>query len=128
MDINVNIKVGRVTRDAELTYTPTGMAIVNFSIAVNHRKTKDGKEDVSYFNCKAFGKLGENLNPYMKKGKQVVIHGFDKQERWEKDGQKNSRVIIYCEDIQLIGDRQQSEGSNGGYDNGGYEDNGYSYN
>lgn len=129
MDINVNIKVGRLTKDSEITHTSSGAAILNFTIAVSHMKKKDGTSETSFFQCKAFGKLAENLKPYLTKGKQVSIKGYDKQERWEKDGQQQSRVIIYCEDIELLGGKSngnsQSEPSvNGAPDYGDY----YSYN
>lgn len=57
MDINSVIEIGRLTQDAVLNYSGTGAAIVNFSIAVDHMKKKDGSADTSFFNCKVFGKL-----------------------------------------------------------------------
>lgn len=115
MDVNKVIMIGRLTHDAELTYTTGGAAIMNFSIAVDHKKNKDGSANTSYFQCKAFGKIGENLKPYLIKGKQVAITGYNKQERWEKDGQKQSRVIINCDEIQLLG------GGSGNQNNTGYQ-------
>ena len=110
--------IGRLTQDASLEYAAgSGAAILKFSIATDHMKKKDGTTDTSFFNCKAFGKLAENLNPYLKKGKQVAIAAFLKQERWEKDGQKQSRVILNCEEIQLLGGNSQN---NGGYNNSAY--------
>lgn len=115
MDINKTILIGRLTKDADISYTPQGTAISNFSIAVDHMKKKEGAQDTSFFQCKAFGKLAEGLKPYLLKGKQVGISAFAKQERWEKDGQKQSRVIFYCEEIELLGGNQNN--SNGGYNN-----------
>ena len=114
------VEIGRLTTDGNLTYAGDGFAILNFSIAVNHMKKKDGTSDVSYFQCKAFGKLAENLGKYLTKGKQVSITGFLKQERWEKDGQKQSRVIINCEKIEMLGGSNNG-GQNNGY-NGGYNE------
>lgn len=127
MDINSVIEIGRLTQDAKLDYSGGGNAIVNFTIAVDHMKKKDGTSDTSFFNCKVFGKLGETLAKYMTKGKQVGICGYLKQDRWEKDGQKQSRVVINCEEIELLG----GSGGNGnsasyGNDNGGYN-NSYGY-
>ena len=123
MDINSVNVIGRLVKDAELSYSGSGNAIVNFSIAVDHMKKKDGTSDTSFFNCKVFGKLGETLNKYMLKGKQVAIRGYLKQERWEKDGQKQSRVVLNCEEIELLGG-SQTGGNNASYgnDNGGYND------
>ena len=111
MDLNKTEIIGRLTQDAVLEYMSGGTAVVKFSIATDHMKRKDGSTDTSFFNCKAFGKLAENLNPYLKKGKQVALVCFLKQERWEKDGQKNSRVVLNCEEIQLLGGRDGNAGS-----------------
>lgn len=128
MDINTTNIIGRLTKDAELTYAGSGAAIVNFSIAVDHMKKKDGSADTSFFNCKVFGKLGETLAKYMTKGKQVAIRGYLKQERWEKDGQKQSRVVLNCEEIELLGG-SAGNGNSAGYDNnnGGYGNDPYGY-
>ena len=116
MDLNKTEVIGRLTGDMVLEYTAgSGAAIGKFSIAVDHMKKKDGSVETSFFNCKAFGKLAENLNPYLKKGKQVCICGYFKQDRWEKDGQKQFRLILNCEEIQLLGGNGSSTGNNGGY-------------
>ena len=117
MDLNKTILIGRLTKDAELTYTAGGVAIANLSIAVDHMKKKDGSSDVSFVICKAFGKLAENLKTYLVKGKQIAITGFLKQERWEKDGQKQSRLIVNCEEIQLLGGNSNGGNGNSGYGN-----------
>lgn len=124
-DINKTVVVGRLTKDMELAYTSGGLCIGKFSIAVN-RDRKSGDEwvqDVSYFEVKCFGKIAENLKPYLTKGQQVVVDGFLKQERWEKDGEKNSKVTIGAENIQLVGGKKEGTQDNGGYGNS----NGYGY-
>ena len=127
MDINSVIEIGRLTQDAALTYAGNGNAIVNFSIAVDHMKKKDGSADTSFFNCKVFGKLGESLAKYMTKGKQVSIRGYLKQDRWEKDGQKQSRVVINCEEIELLGGGSGDNGAGYQNNNGYGNDGGYGY-
>lgn len=117
MNINEVIEIGRLVRDPDLKYATNGSAIMDFSIAVNHRK-KQGQdtEDVSYFNCKAFGKLAESLKPYMQKGKQVGIAGYLKQERWTtQDGTKRDRVVINCDEIELLGGNQNHNTSSDPY-------------
>lgn len=126
MDINSVNLIGRLTKDADLSYSGAGSAILNFSIAVDHRKKSDGTAETSFFTCKAFGRLAETLHPYLTKGKQVGVKGYLKQDRWEKDGQKQSRVCINCDEIELLGGRETSSAGNGsGYS--GY-DNSYGYN
>lgn len=119
-DINRVIEIGRLTRDAEVTYTPGGMAIAKFSIAVNRRvKTGDGwADEANYFDVQVFGKQAEGLKPFLLKGKMVGIDGYLKQDRWEKDGQKFSKVTINANDVQLLSpkDKNQGSGSDSGYD------------
>lgn len=120
-DINKVIEIGRLTKDAEVTYTTGGTAIGKFCIAVN-RRVKNGEnwaDEVNYFDVTVFGNQAKNLGPYLLKGKQVGIDGYLKQDRWEKDGQKFSKVSIIANDIQLLTpkDKNQASGSDSGYDN-----------
>src|SRR5678809_1525968 len=104
-DMNTVMIIGRLTRDMTLTYTAGGMAIGKFSLAVN-RKKKSGElwvEEASFFDVTCFGKTAENLAQYMTKGKQVGVDGSLHQDRWEKDGQNMSRVVINANNIQLLG-------------------------
>lgn len=122
-DINIVSVVGRLTRDMELKYTTSGMAVANFSIAVN-RSRKQGDQcvdEASFFECSLFGKQAEALKPYLKKGQQVAISGFLKQERWQgQDGNNHSVVRICCELVQLCGNKTQNQ-------NSGYEVDGDAY-
>lgn len=110
-DINVVVLAGRLTRDAELKKTDSGFAICNFSVAVNgSKKNGDAWEDVAhFFDLTLLGKRGEALMQYLNKGQQVVIQGKLQQDRWEKDGQKRSRVKILVTDIQLVGSKKQED-------------------
>lgn len=117
-DINHVTIVGRLTRDAETSYLPSGAAVAKISIAVN-RSRKNGDqwvEEVSYFDSAIFGKTAENLKPYLSKGKQIGLEGHLKQDRWEKDGQKFSRVSIIADNVQLLGGRSNGGGSGYGED------------
>lgn len=114
-DINHVTIVGRLTRDAEISYLPSGAAVAKISIAVN-RSRKNGDqwvEEVSYFDSAVFGKTAENLKPYLSKGKQVGLEGHLKQDRWEKDGQKFSKISIVADNVQLLGGK--SDGVCSGY-------------
>lgn len=110
-DLNKWVGVGRLTKDSQLTYTPSGMAINSFSIAVNRsRKTENGyTDDTSFFDVKIFGKMAETLKQYLTKGKQVAVCGSLVQSRWEKDGLKHSKVEIIGESVQLVGGKGQPQ-------------------
>ena len=107
-DLNSVVLIGRLTRDAELTYTPAGSPIARISIAVN-RSRKENEQWISeanYFDVSLFGKQAESLKQYLLKGKQIAVQGSLKQDRWEKDGQKFSKVNIVASNIELLGGRQ----------------------
>ena len=101
------IIVGNITRDPELRTTPSGTQVCGFSVAVN-RNYKDNsgeqKENVSFFDCSAWGKSGEIIAQYAKKGSGILVSGRLEQRSWEdKEGQKRSRVEIVVEDFNFIG-------------------------
>ena len=116
MDLNNYSVIGRMTRDLDeraFAYTQNGKARLNISIAVN-----DGYGDnqyTSYFDVVVWGKTAENIKPYLGKGKQICINGRLRQDRWESNGQKNSRVVIVAETVQLLGGRDNGAGSGGNY-------------
>lgn len=115
-DINYVIIIGRLTRDAELKYTNSGLAVSSFSLAVNRRKRSgdNWEDEVSFFDLALFGKRAEALNQYLTKGQQVAVEGSLTQDRWEQDGNKRSKVKIIANNIQLLGARGQGGGMNQG--------------
>lgn len=120
VDINSVTLIGRLTRDGELKYTNSGLAVLKFSLAVN-RKKKSGDQwidEVSYFDIVLWGKQGEAIQKYLQKGKQVAVSGELHQNRWEQDGQNRSKVEVVASNVQLLGggDKQSSgnSGSSGG--------------
>jgi single-strand DNA-binding protein len=107
--INHVVLVGNLTRNAELKYTNSGMAISTFSIAVNQRRKKDDQwvDEAHFFDIEYFGKAAEAVNQYLVKGKQVGVEGSLRQDRWEKDGQARSKVKITASNLMLLGGRPQ---------------------
>ena len=104
-DINRITLVGRLTRDAELRHTSGGLAICSMGLAINRRR-KQGDEwidEANFFDVVLFGRLGEAISRYLTKGRQVGVDGELRQNRWEKDGQRRSKVEIIANNIQLIG-------------------------
>jgi single-strand DNA-binding protein len=104
-DINHVVLVGRLTRDAELKFTNSGLAICNMSVALN-RRVKQGEQwidEPNFFDVTIFGKQGEAIAQYLTKGKQVGLDGELRQDRWEQDGQKRSKVFVVANNVQLLG-------------------------
>ena len=105
-DINEVVLCGRLVASMETRTTPSGYMIGSFTMAVNRsRKNKDGnwEDKASFIDCTLYGQSVKNLQPYLFKGKQVCISGYLDQDRWEKDGQKFSRIKVAVENIQLVG-------------------------
>lgn len=88
--------IGNLTRDPELRFTQSGQALCGFAIASNRRKRKQGSEteweDVtSFFNCTAWGTLGENAAASLSKGDRVIASGYMEQRSFEnKAGEKQT--------------------------------------
>lgn len=117
-DLNHVVLIGRLTRDLgtderSFGYVANGQARANVSIAVN-RSRKNGEQwidEANYFDVTIWGKTAENLKPYLTKGKMIAVDGYLKQDRWEKDGQKMSRVSIVANNVQLLGGRDGGSAS-----------------
>lgn len=117
-DLNHVVLIGRLTQDLgsderSFGYVGNGQARANVSIAVNRSKKEGDQwvEEVNYFYVTIWGKTAENLKPYLTKGKQICVEGHLKQDRWEKDGQKQSRVSIVADNVQLLGGKSDSNNS-----------------
>jgi single-strand DNA-binding protein len=110
-DINKVTLVGRLTRDAEQSYTQSGYAVLKFSIAVNRRKKQGDQwvDEANFFDVTSWGKQGEAIAPYMTKGQQVAIDGELRQDRWEaQDGLRRSKVYVSANYVQLLGGKPDS--------------------
>ena len=112
-DINNVTIIGNMTRDLDensFAYTSGGTARANISLAVN-RSVKKGdswQDEASYFDVTIWGKTAENLKPYLVKGQKIAVQGYLKQDRWEKDGEKRSRISIVAETVQLVGGKREN--------------------
>lgn len=109
---NKAILLGNLTRDPEVRYLPSGVAVASFAIAVN-RKFKQGdetKEEVSYIDIVVFGKQAENCGQYLNKGDAALIEGRMQQRRWDdKDtGQKRSKVEVVAQSVTFMPKRSSA--------------------
>lgn len=91
--------VGNVTRDPELRFAQSGMAIAQFGVAWNRRR-QDQEDEVSFFDVTCFRQLAENVAESLKKGARVVVYGTLQQRSWENDqGDRRSKVEILADDV-----------------------------
>ena len=117
---NKVVLMGNLTRDPELRSTPSGQSVASFSLAVNRSwKNAQGEtqEAVDYIDCNAWGKAGEIISQYMKRGGAILVSGRLQQRSWEQDGNKRSKVEVIVEDFNFVGGGAGGEG--GGNSGGG---------
>lgn len=98
--VNQVILMGRLTRDPELRTTASGKAITSFSIAVDRNN-----DETDFFEVTAWEKLAELVVNYLEKGSKVLVQGRLQLDRWEKDGQNQSRVTVTANDVTFLDSR-----------------------
>ncbi len=104
MYLNKALLYGNLTRDPELRSLPSGMNVVNFSIATNRTfKDRDGKkqEQTDFHNIVVFGRQADTVNQYLKKGSSVFVEGRMQTRSWEKEGQKMYRTEVVADRVQF---------------------------
>ena len=123
--LNKVMLIGNLTRDPEIKYTTNGMALCNFSIAVNRKYTSNGeqKEEVAFIDIEAWGKQGESCNQYLSKGRPVFIEGRLKFDQWDDKatGKKRSRLTVNAERVQFLGGNEDGDGQQRQQQQGGYQ-------
>jgi single-strand DNA-binding protein len=111
------ILVGNLTRDPEVRYTTSSMAVCDIGLAVNdRRKSANGEwiEETTFVDVTLWGRTAEVAGEYLKKGAPVLIEGRLKLDSWEKDGQKRSKLKVVGETMQMLGSREGGGGGGGG--------------
>jgi len=105
-DLNNFIGIGRLTRDPELRYTPSGKGVCKFGIAINRTyKNQEGNnvEDTLFINVVTWGKQAENCSQFLKKGRRVAINGELRSNNWQdKDGNKRVSYEINARTVQFL--------------------------
>lgn len=111
---NKVILLGNLTRDPQLRYLPSNMAVCDFGLAVNRRwRDKDGnqKEEACFVDVTAWGRQGETINQYLTKGRAILVEGHLKFDTWTgQDGQKRSKLSVVVENFQFVGGRGDAPG------------------
>ncbi len=116
------ILLGNLTRDPELRYIQSGMAVTDLGLAVNDKRkgpNGDWIEEVTFVDVTAWGRNAEVASEYLTKGSPVLIEGRLKLDTWEKDGQKRSKLKVVCEILRMVGGRGGAGGPGGERPQGG---------
>lgn len=95
--------IGNLTRDPELTETPSGVAVCKFTLAVNRPKTSDGEQQTDFFNCTAWRGVGENIARYSKKGEKLAIVGSVQMRSYEdNNGAKRTVIDVIVTESEFL--------------------------
>ncbi len=113
------VLVGNLTRDPELRYTPSSMAVTDIGLAVNDkRKNANGEwvEETTFVDVTLWGRTAEVASEYLKKGAPVLIEGRLKLDQWDdkESGQKRSKLKVVGEKMQMLGGKSGGGGGGGG--------------
>lgn len=107
-DLNSVCETGRLVRDSELSFTPSGFPVGKLTIAVKRgvKKGEEWKDETSFFDVKASGKLFQTMHDRgsLRKGTQVNVQGYLKQDRWKdrETGENRSRIVIVADLVQPV--------------------------
>lgn len=132
-DLNKVTLAGRLTRDPELRYVPSGTAVCKLGLAVSRKfktKTGDSREETLFINVTTWGATAEFCNEYMKKGAPILVEGRLTSDEWEdkNSGQKRTSIEVNADRVQNMAwsDRGAQGGSGGGAQGGSGGGGGYS--
>ncbi|MCA2002801.1 MAG: single-stranded DNA-binding protein [Chloroflexi bacterium] len=104
--------IGRLGKDPETKFTPSGKKVTHFSLAVGSRwKDKSGetKESTEWFNIEAWGRLGEVCQEYLKKGSLVFLEGRLKTDKYEDKGETRYFTKVVAQTLQFLDKRAAEE-------------------
>ncbi|MBO8165101.1 MAG: single-stranded DNA-binding protein [Brevibacillus sp.] len=114
--LNRVILIGNLTRDPELRYTPSGVAVTTFTLAVNRPfSNQAGEREADFINVVAWRQLADLCANYLRKGRQAAVEGRLQTRSYDnKDGRRVYVTEVVAENVQFLGGRASGEGS--GYD------------
>ncbi len=110
--LNKVMIIGRLGREPEMRYTPSGRPVTSFTVATSRTWTSpDGErhEETDWFNVVAWGNLAEICKQYLVKGQQVYVEGRLQTRRWEdQEGKKHATTEIVANEMIMLGERPRS--------------------
>ncbi|HIW20661.1 MAG TPA: single-stranded DNA-binding protein [Candidatus Dorea intestinavium] len=118
--MNKVILMGRLTRDPEVRYSQgdNPLAVARFSLAVDRRFKRDGDQTADFINCVAFGKQGEFMEKYFRKGMRAVVSGRIQTGSYtNKDGVKVYTTDVVVEEVEFAESKGVSEANAGAFSN-----------
>jgi single-strand DNA-binding protein len=113
--LNKVMIIGKLGRNPEMRYTPSGRAVTSFSVATNRSWVNaegERREETEWFNVVAWGNLAEICKQYLAKGQQVYVEGRLQTRGWEdQNGKKHYRTELVANEMIMLGERKSAETS-----------------
>ncbi|EME1035972.1 single-stranded DNA-binding protein [Listeria monocytogenes] len=111
--MNRVVLVGRLTKDPELRYTPAGVAVATFTLAVNRAFTnQNGEREADFIQCVVWRKPAENVANFLKKGSMAGVDGRIQTRNYEdSDGKRVFVTEVVAETVQFLEPRNHTEGA-----------------
>ena len=101
--LNYTVLIGRLTKDPELRYTPNGVAVASFTLAVDRPFAKEGQQQADFIPVITFNKQAENCANYISKGRMVAIEGRIQVRTYEdKQGQKRWATEVIANNVRFL--------------------------
>ncbi|CIY22950.1 single-strand binding protein family [Streptococcus pneumoniae] len=117
--INNVVLVGRLTRDAELRYTQSNIAVATFTLAVNRPfKNEAGEREADFINFQAWRGTADIIAQYCSKGSLIGLTGRLQVRSYEKDGQRRYVTEVIAESVALLESRNSQHGQGNSFQNG----------
>lgn len=121
--MNRTVLVGRLTKDPELRYTQSGIAVANFTIAVDRKFAKDGNQSADFIPVIVWQKQAENVAKYLSKGRLVAVDGRIQTSSYDnKDGQRVYRTDVVADQVEFLSTKSDTRGGSDSNDSSGYSD------
>lgn len=107
--------IGNLAKDPELRYTPAGIPVAKFVVAVNRARKKgsEGQDEADFLNCVAWRRLAEICGEYLKKGRPVAVEGRMQVREYEKNNEKRTMVEIVVDNMQMLGKKSDAPSAGG---------------
>lgn len=117
---NKIVLIGRLTKDPVLRYTPSGIPVGHFSLAVDRRRSaRDGEKETDFIDIVVWQKLAEICQQYLTKGRLVAVEGRLQIRNYDtQDGQKRRAVEVIANDLQIL-DKPATKSEDSGFGGGG---------
>ncbi|SRR6266487_2670261 len=124
--MNKIMLIGNLGRDPEMSYTPNGVAVTKFSLAVNRvskSATGERQEETEWFNIVAWRQLAETCNNYLRKGSKVFIEGrLITRKYTDREGVQRTAIEVQANDMEMLTPKESRQGGSPGFVGGNVDD------